>query len=234
MKRRLTEREREKKLRVDLFFSLLLGFILRLALSVVARKAVLALGVREAGFLTGHIVNPLLIATQTGLGAQLRPLGSEVEPAEGVANSADFVADTSLGLVGHLGVKVLVGEEVDEVAGNSLVVAGGDEVTVDLVLDLERNTTLVGDNDGDTGVESLRDLDLEALAGGELENDVGVGDNHVEELIVGIQAYDADVLDQVGVVVLQLGHGLVKDDGTIGVINGAVAAAVRVSKEPER
>lgn len=109
-------------------------------------------------------------------------------------------------------------------AGHSLPVARVDKEAVDLVLDLQRNTTSVGDNDWATSVESLRHLDLEALASRELQNHMGVGQERVDELIVGVQAHDADILDQVRIVSLELAHGLVVDQAGIGVIDGAVAA----------
>lgn len=113
---------------------------------------------------------------------------------------------------------------------NGLVVAGSDEVSVDILLDLGRDAALVGADDGDTGVEGLGHLDLETFAGGELQDDVGVGNDHVEELVVGLEADDATVGKKLGVVSLELVHGLIKDDGGVGVIDGAVAAAGQVSE----
>jgi len=106
---------------------------------------------------------------------------------------------------------------------------GSDEETVDLVLDLDGDTTLVGHDDGNTSVKSLGDLDLETLTGGELEDDVRIGNDGVEKLIIGVQTHDANVLDEMGVVVLNLVHSLVINDAAIRIINGTVSTAREVS-----
>ena len=41
-------------------------------------------------------------------------------------------------------------------------------------------------------MQRFGDFDLEALADGELEHDVGVGEEGVEELVVGLEPHDRD------------------------------------------
>jgi hypothetical protein len=61
---------------------------------------------------------------------------------------------------------------------------------------------------------------------------VGIGDDHVEKLVIGVQAHDADIVKEVRVMIFKLGHSLIKDDCTIWVINGSVTAAAEVSNYP--
>lgn len=197
-------------------------------LSKVSRKPVLSLGVRNTSFLTSHVVDPLLVTRQARVGASLEPLGSEVEPSKSVTDGTDFIRDTSAGGVAHLGVKLIIGDKFHQVTGNSAVITRSDEETIDLVLDLDGDTTLVGHDDGNTSVESFRDLDLETFTGGKLEDDVRVGNDGVEKLIVGVQTHDANVLDEMRVVVFNLVHGLVINDAAVRIINGTVSATREV------
>jgi hypothetical protein len=206
-----------------------LGRLLFLSLRVVARQTILALGVREASFFTSHIVYPLLITLEARVAAQLLTLGSQVEPAKSVSDSADLVTDTVLSLTRHPGMELMICVKVHDMSSNGLIVARGDEKAIDLVLDLKGNTAFIGDNHRNSCVESLRDLDFETLTSGQLENNVGIGDDHVEKLVVGVQAHDADVVEEVRIMIFKLGHGLIKDNGTIRVINGPITAAVNVS-----
>jgi hypothetical protein len=128
--------------------------------------------------------------------------------------------------------ELMIGVQVHEMSSNGLVVARGNEVAIDLVLDLKRDTAFIGDNHRNSGVKSLRDLDFESLTSGQLENNVGIGDDHVEKLVIGVQAHDADIVKEVRVMIFKLGHSLIKDDCTIWVINGSVTAAAEVSNYP--
>jgi hypothetical protein len=58
---------------------------------------------------------------------------------------------------------------------------------------------------------------------------VGIGDEHIEELIVGIKTHHANVLLQMGIFALNLGHALVVDCGAVGVVDGSIAAASQYS-----
>lgn len=199
-----------------------------LLLGEVTRQAVLPLLVRVSGLLAGHVVDPPLVALETALAvlldADLVPLRSKVEPAEGVTDRADLVRDTCRCGMAHLLVELRVAEELHQVARDSLPVTGSDEEAVDAVLDLQGDTASLGSNDWSSGMQSLRDLHLEALAGGELEHDVSLRDHGVEELIVGFEAHDTDVLGQVRVVGLDLTHGLVVDHACVGVVDRTIAA----------
>lgn len=73
-------------------------------------------------------------------------------------------------------------------------------------------------------MESLRDFDLEALAGGELEDDGRFGDDGVEELVTGAEAGDKDVGFEVVVFLVDEFHGLVVDCCAVWVVHRAVAA----------
>jgi hypothetical protein len=128
--------------------------------------------------------------------------------------------------------ELMIGVQVHEMSSNGLVVSRGNEVAIDLVLDLKRDTAFIGDNHRNSGVKSLRDLDFESLTSGQLENNVGIGDDHVEKLVIGVQAHDADIVKEVRVMIFKLGHSLIKDDCTIWVINGSVTAAAEVSNYP--
>jgi len=57
-----------------------------------------------------------------------------------------------------------------------------------------------------------------------LEDDVGVGEDGVEELVVGFEAHDAAVVDEVWVELLKLRHGLVEDDAAVWVVDGSITA----------
>lgn len=207
--------------------------LLFLSLRVMARKTILALSVRETSLFTSHVVYPLLITFEARVAAQLLALSSQVEPAKSISDSTDLVTDTVLSLTRHPGMELMISVKVHEMSSNGLVVARGNEKAIDLVLDLKGNAAFIGDNHRDSGVKSLRDLDFETLTSGQLENNVGIGNDHVEKLVVGVQAHDADVVEEVRVMIFKLGHGLIKDDGTIWVINGTITAAVKVSSSSD-
>ncbi|KAI6776641.1 hypothetical protein HG530_000586 [Fusarium avenaceum] len=139
----------------DHLFAILLYLLLILALSVVTRQAVLAFGVRVAGFFTSHVIYPLLITAKAWVCTQLLKFGSQVEPAQSIANRANLITNTGFGFVGHLGMKLAVGVQVHKVSSNSFVVTRGNEESIDLVLDLERNTTFIGDNHRNSCVKGL-------------------------------------------------------------------------------
>ena len=73
-------------------------------------------------------------------------------------------------------------------------------------------------------MESLRNLDLEALAGRKLKDDMSIGENRVDKLVIGIETHHTDILDKVRIVRLELRHGLIIDQAGIGVIDGTVSA----------
>lgn len=100
-----------------------------------------------------------------------------------------------------------------------------DEEAIHAILDLERDAPRLGGDDGSSGMQGLGDLDLEAFPGGELENHVGVGDDGVEELVVGLETHDAAVVDEVWVVGLELVQSIVVDYAGVWVVDGPVSAA---------
>ena len=91
------------------------------------------------------------------------------------------------------------------------------------MLDLKWDAAAARRDDGDTVVQGLGDFDFEAFARRELERDVGVGHEHVEELVHGANAHDDYVVFDVGVEFIELLFCLIEDDGCIGVVDGAVA-----------
>lgn len=117
-----------------------------------------------------HVVDPSAVGLQPVTSSKL---GREVHPGSGVTTSADLVRDTVLGVLAHALVESLVGPEIIQVLGNSRGVADVDEVTVLAVLDLEGNTAGARANDRFAFVDALGDLNFKALAGGELEDDLG-------------------------------------------------------------
>lgn len=200
----------------------------RLDLSEVPGKAVLSLGVKETSFFAGHVVDPLLVTPQTTLSVlldtYLSPFGSQIIPTKCVSNSANFIRDTRGCGVAHLLPKFVVCEEFQQMGRNGLPVARGDKESVNLVLDLEGNASGIGNDNWAACVESLRYLHLETLAGRELKYDMRVGEQGVDQLIVGVQTHDAHILDQVRIVALKLAHALIVDQTSIRVVNGTIAA----------
>jgi hypothetical protein len=127
---------------------------------------------------TQHIVEPSAIRLE--LDATVEH-DSEVEPSSGVSDSGDFVRHVLLGVLAHASVETLIGVEVVEVVGDSRVVSTVDEVSGLAVDNLKRDTTGAAGNDGLAGMESFRDLDLEALTSGQLESNAGVGHQRIED-----------------------------------------------------
>ena len=117
-----------------------------------------------------HVVYPPAVRLQPVTSGKL---GREVHPGSSVTTGTDLVRDTVLGILAHALVEGLVGPEVVQVLRDSRRVADIDEVTVLAMLDLEGDTTSTRANDGFAFVDALGDLDFEALAGGELEDDLG-------------------------------------------------------------
>jgi len=67
------------------------------------------------------------------------------------------------------------------VLGDLIVVTGVAQVSALAVDDLERDTASFGGDDGYTGMEGLRNLDLETFTSGELKSDVGVIQESVQD-----------------------------------------------------
>ena len=116
-----------------------------------------------------HVIDPPAVGLQPVTSGEL---GREVHPGSSVTTSADFVRDTVLSVIAHPLVEGLVGPEVVQMLCDSGGVADIDEETVLAVLDLEGDTTSTRANNGFAFVDALGDLDFEALAGGELEDDL--------------------------------------------------------------
>lgn len=53
---------------------------------------------------------------------------------------------------------------------------------------------------------------------------MGGGDERVEQLVVGRETHYADGGEEMGVGLLDGGHGLVEHDGPVGIVDAAVAA----------
>ena len=64
-----------------------------------------------------------------------------------------------------------------------VVITGITEISALAVDNLERDTTGSGSDDGDTGVDGLRNLDLKAFTSGELKSNVGVIQEGVQDCI---------------------------------------------------
>lgn len=125
--------------------------------------------------------------------------------------------------------------------GDAVVVTGRAEVSTLAVDDLERDTTSSGSDNGNTGVESLGDFDLETFASGELEGDVGVVHKSVQDyrhldqydprndkeirltLVTGGDPHDNNVLG----ILLVLGgnqvENLIIDDASVRIVDGTVS-----------
>jgi hypothetical protein len=151
---------------------------LSLHLESATRKSGLTVDVLLACLSAQHIVDPSTIGLE--LDATVKHDG-EVQPSCRVTDSADLIRDVLLGELAHLSVETFVGVQIVHVLGDGFVVSRVDEVPRLSVLDLERDTTGLGRDDRLAGVESFGDLDFEALAGGELEDDAAVGEESVED-----------------------------------------------------
>lgn len=125
-----------------------------------------------------HVVDPSAVGLQP---VTTSKLGREVHPGGGVTTSADLVRDAVLGEVAHALVEGLVGPEIIQVLCNGRGVADVDEETVLAVLDLEGDTASARANDRFALVDGLGDLDFEALAGGELEDDLGARHESIQD-----------------------------------------------------
>ncbi len=95
------------------------------------------------------------------------------------------------------------------------------------VLDLQRDAARARRDDRPPLAQGLGHLDLEALADRELQHGVRVGQQHVEELVVGLQAHDGDEGHEVGLVLFEVRDRGVVDGGAVGVVDGAVAYAAQ-------
>ena len=138
----------------------------------------LVIQVGLACVLPQHVVDPSAVGLQPVTSGKL---GREVHPGSSITPSADLVRDTVLRVLAHALVEGFIGPEVVQVLSNSRRVADVDEETVLAVLHLEGNTASTRANDGFAFVDALRDLDFEALAGGELEDDLGARHESVED-----------------------------------------------------
>lgn len=181
-------------------------------------QAVLRLRVRLACLLPSHVIHPSLGTLQARVDSSFGPLGSKVEPGQRVAYSADLVTNTRARLVAHLAMEVPVAKELHEVVGHGAPVTRVHKESVDILLDLQRNASSASGDDRAACVERLGDLDLEAFAVGELQDDVRVGDDGVEELVVRVETHNAAVFHQIGVLFKQA-HGLVVDTACIRIVD---------------
>ena len=146
------------------------GNTLPLESEALSGQSRLVFRIRLTSVLPHHVVDPFAVGLQP---VTTSKLGREVHPGTGVTTSANLVRDTVLGVLAHALVEGLVGPEIIQVLGNSRGVADVDEETVLSVLDLEGNTASARADDRFAFVDALGDLDFEALAGGELEDDLG-------------------------------------------------------------
>jgi hypothetical protein len=58
---------------------------------------------------------------------------------------------------------------------------------------------------------------------------MGVGNDHVEKLIISVETHNTDIVKKMRVVVFQLSHRLIENNGAIWVINGAITTTAIVS-----
>jgi hypothetical protein len=86
-----------------------------------------------------------------------------------------------LRVLAHLLAEFGFGEQVEEVLSDLVVVTRRAEVSALSVDNLEGDTTGLGGDNGDTGVEGLGNLDLETFTSGELKSDVGVIQESVQD-----------------------------------------------------
>lgn len=89
--------------------------------------------------------------------------------------------------------------------------------------DLEGDAPGVGGDGGSPLVQGFAYLHFEAFAGGELEGDVGAGEQRVEDLVRGTYAHDDDVVGEVRVGGAQRGESLLVDAEGVRVVDCAVA-----------
>ena len=92
----------------------------------------------------------------------------QIEPSGSVTNRADFIRYVFTREARDGLVELIVRVEIVEVARNCIVIANLAEVTRFPMLDLQRDAARTRGNDRDTGVQSLRNLDFEAFACGQL------------------------------------------------------------------
>jgi len=125
-----------------------------------------------------HVVDPPAVGLQPVTSSKL---GREVHPGSGVTPSTDLVRDTVLCELAHALVESLFCPEIIQVLCNSRGVADVDEETVLAMLDLEGDTASTCANDRFAFVDALGNLDFEALAGGELEDDLGARHEGIQD-----------------------------------------------------
>lgn len=150
---------------------------LSLHLETAAGQSRFTFDVLLASLSAEHVVDPSAVGLKLDTSVKH---DSEVEPSSGVTDSTDLIGHVLLSILAHAAVQLLVGVQVVEVGGDLSIVAGSDEVARLAVLNLKRNTTSTAGNDGASSMKSLRHLDFEALASGELESNTGVGHQCVE------------------------------------------------------
>ena len=88
---------------------------------------------------------------------------------------------------------------------------------------LQRNAARLGRDDGNLLVQRFGDLDFEALTRRKLQRDLCIGQERVEDLILGTEAQDDDVLAEVRVLLFEGFERLVVDEGGVRVIDRALA-----------
>jgi hypothetical protein len=185
------------------------------------RSLLILFPVRISCLLSCHVVNPA--GVRFDLLFAIGKLVRKVQPAERVANSADLITDIVGGVVRHGLVRLFVSKEVVEVVGDDIVFSDVDEEPGLAVLDLQRNSTAAGGDDGNPVVQGLRNLDFEPFTSGKLERDLCVSHEDVEDLIGRSDAHHDDVVFDVGILLVQGLFCVVEDDSCIGIIDRAVA-----------
>jgi len=172
--------------------------------------------VRLARLLPSHIVDPSPIRPDL---LPLRELGGKIQPGQRVPHRADLVADGVQRVVGHPVIELLVRPQLVEVLRHGVGVAHVDEEPVPVVLHLERDAARERGDDGLALVDGFGDLDLEPLSRGELQGDLGLGQQRVEDLVRRMEPHHTDVLGEVGDHGLDVLNHRVVDQGAVRVVD---------------
>lgn len=172
--------------------------------------------VRLARLLPSQIVDPSPMWLDLCFLSELR---SKIQPGQRVPNGADLVTDCVQSTVAHLAVELRVRPQVVEMLRDGVRVAHVDEEPVLPVLHLERDSARERGDDRLALVDGFGDLDLEPFTGGELQCDLGLGEEGVEDLIRRMEPHHADILGEVGDLGLNVLDHRVVDHGAIRVID---------------
>ena len=188
-------------------------------LSILPWETVLLLRIGEPRLLPSEIIDPSPGALEPWLYSSLVPLTCKVIPSQSIAHSSDLITDSCPRLLAHPHVQIIVAKQILQVLSDRLPITWLNQEAVNTIFDLEGNASCFGGDDRTASMEGFRDLDLKALPGGELKDNVGVRNEGIEELIVGLKTHDGTVGDQMGIAAFKLGHGVIIYYASIRIVN---------------